>query len=313
MSRTFLGALAGDGRPLLAFSALILFMSGLFVIVQSAVGHFLPHDVSFLGLDAEELSRYREGRITRFMFHDRVAFGGSIMAVAVLYLWLVYFPLSEGRPWSWWAFVGSGAVGFGSFLTYLGYGYLDTWHGAATLMLLPFFLLGLWRSRRLLAPAGQAPLTPLLERLRQAPGWGMLLFVALGLFAGGSVIMGVGMTTVFVPQDLRYLTVQGCADLDAITPKLVPLIAHDRAAFGGGLATIGLLMAFILWSHPVDRPLWEALAITLAIGFSTAIGIHFVIGYTDVVHLLPAYAGAVLSVVGLWWSKPRRRTGPDPR
>lgn len=38
----------------------------------------------------------------------------------------------------------------GSFLACLGYGYLDTWHGAATLVLLPCFVLGLVRPRSLL-------------------------------------------------------------------------------------------------------------------------------------------------------------------
>lgn len=308
MSRGFVSILVGDGRPLLSFTALILFLSGLFVITQSALGHFLPHDVAFLGLDANELGAYHQGRITRFMFHDRVAFGGSIMAVAVLYLWLAHVPLKAGLSWSWWAFAGSGAAGFGSFLTYLGYGYLDTWHGAATLLLISFFLFGLWRTRALLRPAGPGPRSFLRERITSAPGHALLLFVAAGLFAGGLVIMGVGMTTVFVPQDLRYMAVQGCAELDAITPKLVPLIAHDRSAFGGGLATIGLLMVLVLWYHPLDRALWEALAITLSIGFSSAIGIHFVIGYTDLVHLLPAYAGAVFSLLGLLWSYPRRPT-----
>jgi hypothetical protein len=37
-------------------------------------------------------------------------------------------------------------VGFLTFLAYLGYGYLDTWHGVATLFLLPVFGVGLLRS-----------------------------------------------------------------------------------------------------------------------------------------------------------------------
>ncbi|MEX1132709.1 MAG: hypothetical protein WEC15_05760, partial [Flavobacteriales bacterium] len=217
----FITTLAGDGTPLLVFTALVLLLSGIFVIVQSAVGHFLPHDVAYLGMDAEELSGYFGGRVTNFMFHDRVAFGGSIMAVAVLYLWLALIPLSTGQRWAWWAFSLSGVVGFGSFLTYLGYGYLDTWHGIATLMLIPFFVMGLWLSRHV----GQRvvavpPARDLFLRIRSAPGWAMLLFVAVGLFLGGLVIMVVGMTTVFVPQDLRYMTVQGCSDIDAISPSL---------------------------------------------------------------------------------------------
>ena len=120
--RTLFDALLSDGRFLLIFTALILVLSGLFVIVQSITGHFLPHDVSYLGLDATQLSTFNSGTITKFMFHDRISFGGSIMAVGFLYLWLAEFPLKNGEAWAWYLFLGSGLIGFGSFLTYLGYG-----------------------------------------------------------------------------------------------------------------------------------------------------------------------------------------------
>jgi hypothetical protein len=114
-----------DGRFLIVFTGLVLVFSGLFVIVQSFTGHFLPHDVQYLGMGAQRLSTYKSGRITNFMFHDRVAFGGSIMAVGGIYMWLAEFPLKNGRAWAWWILLFSGSIGFGSFLTYLGYGYLD--------------------------------------------------------------------------------------------------------------------------------------------------------------------------------------------
>src|SRR5258708_22119448 len=76
------------------------------------------------------------------MVHDRVSFGGVLIAIGVMYLWLAEFPLRRRESWSWWALVISGGAGFLSFLAYLGYGYLDTWHGAATLGLLPLFVAG---------------------------------------------------------------------------------------------------------------------------------------------------------------------------
>src|SRR5262245_65831263 len=102
-------------------------------------------------MTAEQLCKLHACKIVHFMFHDRVAFGGAIIAVGVLYLWMAEFPLRRGEAWAWWLFVVSGAVGFTSFLSYLGYGYLDTWHGVATLTLLPLYGLGLVRTRRLLA------------------------------------------------------------------------------------------------------------------------------------------------------------------
>src|SRR6185436_13863609 len=145
--RGFLEALIGDGRPLLNLVALTLIGSGAFAIFQAASGGFLPQDVAFLGMSAEELCSMQGCRILHFMVHDRVSFGGVMIATGILYLWLSEFPLRSGESWAWWALLVSGASGFLSFLAYLGYGYLDTWHGAATLALLPLFIGGLWRTR----------------------------------------------------------------------------------------------------------------------------------------------------------------------
>src|SRR5262245_19606828 len=147
--RGLLDQLLDDGRPALMLFAVGLFLAGLFALFLSARREFLPHDVAFLGMTAKELCVLADCRVVRFMFHDRVAFGGSLMATATLYLWLTAFPLRQGERWAWWAIALSGLVGFGSFVAYLGYGYLDSWHGVATLLLLPVFLAGLVRSRRL--------------------------------------------------------------------------------------------------------------------------------------------------------------------
>src|SRR5688500_14701613 len=135
--RGLLRELIGDGRPLLSLTAVALLLSGMFAIFLSFRREFLPHDVAYLGMSADELCRVADCRIVSFMFHDRVAFGGTLIAIAVLYSWLAAFPLRGRAAWAWWAFVVSGAIGFASFLAYRGFGYLDVWHGVATLALLP--------------------------------------------------------------------------------------------------------------------------------------------------------------------------------
>jgi MFS family permease len=301
--RSFITGLVGDGRPLLALTAVCLLLSGLFAFFLSVIGQFLPHDVQYLGMTPEALCEINECRIVHFMLHDRVSFGGALIAVALMYLWLVEFPLRDREAWSWWLLLFSGLLGFGSFLAYLGYGYLDTWHGVATLALLPCFIWGMVRAgvslphwsgpACLLGATAWAP-----WRSRLGLGRACLLATAVGLFAGGLTIMTIGMTCVFVPEDLAYMGLSA-DDLHKINSRLVPLIAHDRAGFGGGVATYGVLMFFCLWCGRPSASLWQALALAGTAGFATAIGVHPVIGYTDWFHLAPAVAGAIVSGLGL--------------
>src|SRR6266446_942767 len=106
----FFEQLAEDGRPALMLFAVGLLISGAFAVFLSARRESLPHDVAFLGMTAKELCDLADCRVVRFMFHDRVAFGGSLMATDVLYLWLAVFPLRNGERWAWWAFALSGIL-----------------------------------------------------------------------------------------------------------------------------------------------------------------------------------------------------------
>src|SRR5207249_4639826 len=173
--------------------------------MQSASGQFLPHDIQYLGMTAEQLCSFNQCKVVHIMFHDRVSFGGTIIAIGIMYLWLAEFPLKARQPWAWWTFAASGSAGFLSFLSYLGYGYLD-----------------------------------------------------------------------------------------AITPRPIPLLAHARAGFGGGVCSGGLALFLSIWCSPSTRNLWQALLLAAISGFSTAIAIHPLIGYTNLLHLTPAYLGALL-------------------
>lgn len=298
-----LQALMGDGRPLLIFTGLSLILSGGFALFLAATGHFLPHDTQFLGMSIEQLCVVQNCRIVGFMIHDRTAFGGALIAIGLLYFWLAEFPLRQAEPWAWWLFVLSGLLGFGSFLAYLGYGYLDTWHGTATLLLLPCFVMGLIRSANLLAKPIRPgvllkPAVPLSWKSAFGIGRICLLITAVGMVGGGLTILGVGMTQVFVPQDLHFMGLLP-ADLDRINPRLVPLIAHDRAGFGGAVATTGIIMFFSVWCARPARSLWQVLCLAGVVGFATAIGVHPVIGYNDFIHLAPALLGAIVFFMGI--------------
>lgn len=295
--------LIGDGRPLLLFTGLSIVLSGGFALFLAATGHFLPQDTQFLGMTVEQLCALNDCRIVRFMIHDRVAFGGALMSIGLLYMWLAEFPLRRGEAWAWWLFVLTGLLGFGSFLAYLGYGYLDTWHGTATLLLLPCFVIGLIRSAALLPRPLRLrslwkPAVPLAWNSRFDLGRLCLLLTAVGMSAGGLTILLIGMTRVFVPQDLHFMGLLP-ADLQQINPRLIPLIAHDRAGFGGGVLTTGVAIFFSVWCAAPSRSLWQVLCLAGTIGFVTAIGIHPLVGYDDLVHLAPALLGVVMFLIGI--------------
>jgi hypothetical protein len=300
---SLLEAVVADGRPLLQLTAFALFFSGCFALFLSIRREFLPHDIAFLGMTPDQLCAIAECRVVAFMFHDRVAFGGVLVAIAILYFWLTAVPLAEGATWAWWTVVISGGIGFLSFLSYLGHGYLDTWHGVGSVALVPIFLAGLLRSRVLLRSAARARAAIRGLQGRQRLGRLALLATGLGMVLAGATILTVGMTGVFVPQDLEFMRVS-IAELDAANPRLVPLIAHDRAGFGGGLLSAGLVVAACaLFANP-SRSLWQALAGAGTAGFGAAIGVHPAVGYTDWFHMAPAIAGSLLFVIGLALTAP---------
>jgi hypothetical protein len=249
------------------------------------------------------------------MFHDRVAYGGTLVAIGMGYLWLAAFPMQARAAWTWWALVFSGGIGFLAFLTYLGQGYLDSWHGVATLFLLPVFLLGLYRSR----PVNLSFRAAWIES-GQKEGvsalWGRMLLggCAVGLILAGGTIAIFGMTTVFVPSDLRFIGL-GADDLSRISHSLIPVISHDRAGFGGGLCSIGCLLLFMARCAQLTRSFVEIVAIMGCAGFGGAIGVHFAVGYLDFLHLLPAFLGLLLFLLanGLLWVGWRNRRSAEPK
>jgi hypothetical protein len=311
--RSLADALIRDGRPLIVLTALALLFSGGFALFLSVVQQFLPHDLDYLGMTARELCALGNCRVVAFMVHDRATFGGVLAAIGTLYLWLAEFPLRRGERWAWWALVLSGTTGFASFLGYLGYGYLDTWHGAATLLLLPVFTAGLVLTFRRLRRGGGlrgtfAPSWSPVWASRSGAGRALLLLTAVGMVAAGLTIQLIGVTHVFVPQDLAFMQVTA-EHLRSLNPHLVPLIAHDRSGFGGGLISCGIAFGLAVWCGRPSRALWQALAIAGTTGFACAIGVHFAIGYTDFTHIAPAVAGSLQFLVGLVLSAPDMLAG----
>jgi hypothetical protein len=317
--------LVADGRSLLALFAVGLGLAGGFAWFLSLVGEALPHELRYLGLNLAELRALADGRVLDFMTHDRVAFGGTLIAMAVMYLWLIAGPLGDGERWAWWLIAVTGTFGFGSFAAYVGSGYIDTWHLAASTAILAAFLPGLVLTRRRLRP-GWGPTRPFdWPAWRTTAGLGrrLVALTGVGMVVAGTTILVLGSIVVFVPQDIIYIGFDRPA-LDGMNVHLVPLIAHDRTGFGGGVATMGLLVLGCVMFARWTRALWQALALAGLVGFGAAIGVHGLVGYLDASHVGPAVAGALVFALGMLLSRLRReaaaaepspiagRSTPDP-
>jgi hypothetical protein len=182
---------------------------------------------------------------------------------------------------------------------YLSHGYLDTWHATATVLLAPVFGGGLWLTQRRVRGEvmGRREIFGRWRGMARV-GWWLLLGVSGVMVCAGATICAVGMTAVFVPQDLEYLGTTPAA-LDALNPRLIPLIAHDRAGFGAGVLNVGFLLLACTWFGRPSRSLWQALAVAGGVGFGCAIGVHPLVGYNNPVHLGPACVGAAGFFVGV--------------
>lgn len=275
-----------------------MIVGGIIAWIVAATTVVLPYDEQFLTMVRAELAR-ANGRLLPFMSHDRITLAGTMISIGVMYYMLARHGLRRELHWARMALFASGAVGFASFFLYLGYGYFDPLHAAAAAVLLPMFLLAMRRSAD--RPSRKRPGVRN-DREWQLALWGQLMFVALGfaLAVGGLVIAGVGITRVFVPTDLSFLCASPEA-LAALNDRLLPLIAHDRAGFGGALFSDAVaITATALWGvQRGERWLWWTFLAAGLPGFVAGLSVHAAIGYTDFIHLLPAYAAVALYVAGL--------------
>jgi hypothetical protein len=131
--------------------------------------------------------------------------------------------------------------------------------------------------------------------------WGQLLLIihGCGLLGAGLTISTIGVTHVFVREDLEFMETTAQALL--ANPRLVPLVAHDRATFGGMLVSSGI--AFLLpslWGfRNGERWLWWTFLCAGMPAYAAAIGVHYAVGYVHFGHLLPAFSGLGLLLLGL--------------
>jgi dihydroorotate dehydrogenase len=277
-----------------------MLVGGVLAWAVAATRVVLPYDEAFLGLDRVNLTLIN-ARLLAFMAHDRVALAGTMLSIGVLYAGLAGWGVRDGARWAWRVVVGSAAVGFASFFLFLGFGYFDPLHAAVSVPLLVLFLLGL---RNAPPPGAVGSAYPSLRNDRRwhLALWGQLTFVSLGvgLIAAGAAIATIGVGGVLVPEDVHFLGAPAEA-LRAANARLLPLVAHDRAGFGGALVSDGICVLLTsLWGFRRGaRWVWWMLLLSGVPGFGAALGVHLAIGYLELTHVAPAIVGAILFSLGL--------------
>jgi len=261
-----------------ALLGLGMFFGGILALIIAATRVLLPYDEAFLGLTRDQLHEVNP-RLLAFLAHDRVSLVGPMLALGILYLGLSLGGIRRGMHWAMVAVLASAATGFASFFLFLGFGYLDPLHAFVTACLLQFLLLAIHLKLGESRPEAPPLRTDRAWRLAQ---WGQLLLVchSVAVLVAGLVISTVGVTVVFVHEDLEFLRTTSEA-LTAANPKILPLIAHDRATFGGMLVCTGLVLLLTsLWGTGPARPwLWRTLMAAGFAGYLPAIGVHLAVGY----------------------------------
>lgn len=117
-------------------------------------------------------------------------------------------------------------------------------------------------------------------------GWLGLAFCGAGLLITGSSAITVGLTTVVLPYDERYLGLPRAA-LSAINSHLLPFLSHDRVTYAGAGMSGGLMFICLSVFGARKGEHWAYVAArnSCAFGFASFLlflGFH----YLDVLHAL---------------------------
>jgi dihydroorotate dehydrogenase len=260
----------------------------------------LPYDEAATGLTREALAALNP-RILHFMAHDRFTLAGTMLSLGILYGGLAWHGVRRGREWAQETVVFSAFLGFLTFFAFVAYGYFDQFHAFVAALMLPLAI-----QCAIGRPVAERRVD-LASDLDNDPAWrrasvGQLCFVvqATGLLLAGSVITSVGSAHVFVDSDLVFLGTTHDA-IRQFHPNLVPLVAHDRATFGGMLLASGVaVLLTALWGfRRGERWLWWTLALGGFPAYLATLWIHHEIQYTDLLHLSPVFIGLALHVLGL--------------
>ncbi|WP_409252169.1 dihydroorotate dehydrogenase [Bacillus sp. SCS-153A] len=290
---------------------LFIFLGGVLALVFSLTSIVLPYDEMFLGMKKEDIWTYNK-RIMLFMAHDRMTLAGTMISGGIVYMTLAKYGVRHGLKWAKQATDTAAIVGFLGIFSFIGFGYFDWLHLLFWLVLLPFYIAGFIKTKEIRGTPSSANRRN--HRVWKVSLFGQFLFVLLGFsfVLGGIIISLYGVTSVFVPTDLLYLCMTP-EMLESFNERLIPVIAHDRAGFGSALLSVGLLVLLMaLWGfHQGNKWMWWTFLLGGLPAFIAGIYVHFAIGYTSFIHLLPAYFAILLYIGGLFTTYKYFHKGTD--
>lgn len=275
-----------------------LFCGGVLAFLIAITRVVLPYDEAHSGLTRTDLLAIND-KLLDFMQHDRVTLAATMLGLGVIYLTLSWQGSRGGHHWAYKAIISSAFVGFFSFFLFLGFGYFDPFHAFVTAIMFQFLALAMHSD---LPTIKHRPLPELTNDADwQRSQWGQLLMVVHGatLIVAGCVICGFGVTTVFIEDDLNFMETS-YDEICVANPMLLPLVAHDRATFGGMTLSTGLavLMSALWGFRRGHRWLWKALMTGGTICYVMTLWIHWKVGYVSQRHMIPVYLGIAM----LWTS-----------
>jgi len=92
------------------------------------------------------------------------------------------------------------------------------------------------------APPPPEPLS--LDAARSAWFWALLLGVSM--FAGGLLAFAIASTRIVLPYDERMAGLTR-AMIEALNPRLLPFMAHDRVSLAGTMMSVGIFYVALAW------------------------------------------------------------------
>jgi hypothetical protein len=282
-----------------AMFGIAMLVGGLMTLIVALTRVILPYDEQFLGMTLRQLTQLAP-KIGDFLIHDRITLAGATGAFGSAIYMIARHAMRNGEHWAWLTASISIVVGAFGFFLFLGFGYFDSFHAYVATMLA---ILGAFGVHGDLPPLRIYHSPPTQKSaVWQRALWGQLLLILHGvaLIGAGIFISVVGVTIVFVPEDLHFIETTRAA-LDAIHANIVPLVAHDRATLGTMLISNGIVFTVCALSgvRAGERWLWWTFLLIGIFGYTPTLFIHASVGYTELLHLVPAFAGAVLLALGL--------------